>query len=173
MKFLYLFRLSLLLTLFIFITYQSQWITSTVIKTIVKISAFLDLFYDLFGGKLVVSLTLVITLERLLVEHLEYESIGGLTIEDKIHWPCHQPELVNMDFCSGGPRLFQIKIIYSLRTPCEKYGCIRSVDCEGNNFSTQDLSFIMIIIIVIIIIFFYGENYSLQDPSLPKQRQLI
>ena len=79
-----------------------------------------------------------------------------------------------MDFCSGGPRLFQIKIIYSLRTPCEKYGCIRSVDCEGNNFSTQDLSFIMIIIIIIIIIIiFYGENYSLQDPSLPKQRQLI
>ena len=84
----------------------------------------------------------MIILEELLVEHLEYESIGGLTIEDKIHWPFHKPKLVNMDFCSyisEGPRLFQIKIIYSLRTPCEKYGCIRSVDCEGNNFSSQVL----------------------------------
>jgi len=31
------------------------------------------------------TITLVIILEELLVEHLEYESIGGLTIEDKIH----------------------------------------------------------------------------------------
>ena len=31
------------------------------------------------------TITLVIILEELLVEHLEHESIGGLTIEDKIH----------------------------------------------------------------------------------------
>ena len=51
-----------------------------------------------------------------------------------------------MDFCSyisGGPRLFQIKIIYSLGTPCEKYGCIRSVHYEGNNFSSQDPFFFL------------------------------
>ena len=80
--------MSLLLTLFIFITYQLQRITSTVIKNCEIFLFFIFISRFIFGivwRKTSSTISLVIIVEELSMEHLEYESIGGLTIEDKIH----------------------------------------------------------------------------------------